>query len=311
MAIKSTGVSGYVGKRNLYKHKSLPKRRKMRLRKRIRFIERIIDKKDIVKNSQMFLVSNRLAITASGSQAYGTILVQNSFGDLSQIGNNIVSSMVGGTFANKKIPHFNVNTFSASITMKNQVNANMIVDMYECSPRTNATQSIDNLLSTSLATAAGNNYLVTNTNNLDTSWGTTLYDCPMVTQNYRINRKVRYLLAPGACEIIELRDKRDYKIDMSQFYSIATAPSAGNYLRNKTKVYFFIVRGEPINDSTTKTNVGTTIGAVDFITHESYFYSYKVDDLAQSVNKQSTIGTITTGSSVLIDTGATVNPSSA
>jgi len=293
---RDTGISGYTGRRTLKTQRFRRGRKRYRKSRFVQRVEKVINNK-VLEKSNLQIVSNlRLFATTPGTQSYGNILIQNSYQDLLAMVTQIQATHGGSVpFVNVAALKYTIVTYKAEIDIKNQSNVSVIVDMYECRPRFDQLTTPSGVFQQGMSDQVGTGQ--------DVVWGCTPFQSNMFCVAQRIMKKTRYLLAPGACEHIDITDKRDYTISYERFAHSSTVLQ----FKGWTRTFMFIVRGECENDSTTKTNVNSAPCAVDFLTSEVYYYNYDLQNYTLSA-LSSTLGTITTGSSVLIDTGAIVVP---
>jgi len=297
------GAPGYIGARTGYRSR----RRRFNRRGRgrgsalIRKVQRIVMDKMVEKANIQLQTYTRIASTVNASQGYATVLVQNSQGDLTTIYNNINAPSIGpsGPFGGTPATavKYTITGYVADIMMKNQTNASVIIEMYELFPR----HDLKFLPSQSFA----NGFTDQGSTGQDVKWGCSPFMCNAFTVMFKINNKRIYMLAPGATEIINFRDSKNYLIDYERLNQTNTAGLIG--YKGLSRYFFAIVKGEPVNDSSTKTLVNSGPYAVDFFMNEVYYYTFLPLAVVSS-SLSSALGTITTGNSVLIDTGATVTP---
>jgi len=298
MVFNSRGLNGYVGKATLARprHRRGGQRRRRFQKKFKSKVMKVIQDTQLEKNNY-HIVNNFRASALVGKQIYDQILVKNGGGDLNAVFNLINTGFAGVPGLTNKTMKFFINTYVANITMKNQANTSAIVDLYTMVPRTDLVNSIE--------TYWVNGFADQNSSTLYQEYGTTPYMNQQVCQNFKIQGKTRYLLSPGAIELVEIRETRKVQIPWERITAVSgTPPAAAATYRGISKVWFVIVRGEPENDSTTKTLVSTSPVSVDFITNETYFYSYFVTDSTKS-DLAKALGTITTASTTLVETAAT------
>jgi len=295
---RSAGPRGYVASSRMARSRRLPRRS---LRRRLNFKKRVVNAIEdrLLEKSQLIINGTQRISAPVSQQNYGAVMIQNSYADLQAISTAIVTpvsgGVSGGTLGAMK---FTVCAYFANLCMKNNCSASSIVDIYCLMPRVDNTQAI----STQFATGLNTDQKMTNG---DIQWGVTPYMSNRLCTLNRIMWKKRYVLAPGAVEIVEVSDRFNYEVQNERLnYVNSNQPL---HFRGLTKIYFAIVRGEPVNDSSTKTNLSTSVCAVDFITSETYYYTFSILN-AVGTTQNGTFQSIVTQNSVLIDTGATVTP---
>lgn len=292
---RNNGAPGYVGAKVGYKT-----RRNRRKGGFVKKVERIVSNKLLEKANLQITTQKRIANTAAGTQAYAVVLVQNSKADLNSIFSHIGTPVAGGqpasTLPSQK---FTVTSYCAQIMCKNQSNVSVMVDLFELFPRRD-TQSLPD-------TVFLNSFIDQGSTGQDTVWGASPFQANAFCTMFKINKKSTYMLTPGATEIIDFRDSKDYVIEYERIAqnNLGANPIIG--YKGLTRYFFAIVRGEPVNDSTTKTNVSTSLYAVDFIMNECYYYTFLPQNVVQSAISNS-FSAVAAQNSVLIDTGATVTP---
>lgn len=302
MVYRNVGVSGYVGKSNMMKNRR--RRRGYGAKKGRKFakkVVKIIENNNKVKNVETFIADTRAqaAVNTCGTQSIVQLSVLMSGNDV-----NAIRGAINGQYTtNANIGSFTVDAWMCQIVMNNAGQTNTIVDIYECRPRV----AVSNI---SVVTAITNfTGQMTGASSDSTVWGWTPYQCPPFCQMYKILRKYRYTLAPGASEIIEYRDRRPKRVELAKYYGIAGATGGTNTdLPQYTKIFFAIVRGVATHDNTTKTLVSTSSFDVDFAIREDYHYSYDPNNLAPAIGKSGAFGAITQEAGILIDTGAVLSP---
>lgn len=295
----ANGINGYVSKRRTYTARK-PNRGKYRQKLRFQHrVEKAIEN-SLVEQQQLIQNSTQRIATGANSQSYGAIVIGLSKLDLTNIFTQIGTTVQGTPALTGKAMRYTVNSQQISICMKNQVQGSTIVDLYELLPRTDTASTAAGLFGTGMTDQ--------NSTNTDIAWGTSLFDCNAVCSMYKIVNVQRYLLAPGAIELIEIRKSKPVTIEYERILGVSA--SNGNVYRGISTVYLAIIRGEPTNDATTKTNVGTLQTAVDFVVNEKYRYSYSLNNMTQT-SYNNGFQTVTTPDSILIDTGAVINPTNA
>lgn len=305
MPFRSAGISGYVGKRNMIGRKRKVNRRFMkRKRKFQRKIVNVVDKRMLQKSVYTILRPKQCiaAVNTPSAQDYRTLAIMNSGTDIALIRARIGAAL--GITSNADTCEFNVDSYILKIAAKNQEQTNCVMDLYECVPR----------ISTQIDPATHLTNVATNTGGTGAStiayWGATPYQYPAWCEAFKILRKVRYLLAPGATELIEIRETKRRRIDVSRYYLINGTAATGDQQDPRiSKFWLAICYGEPTNDSVTKTNVTSSSFKVDFVTREDYHYSYSVASLNPDNTASNNLTAITNNeSSTLVDTGASVVP---
>lgn len=305
---RSAGISGYVGKRNMMRMH----RRKPGFKKRMRFKKRIVKiNESLALNKSVYSVVNsynlKSAVNTVGVQSWQTIAIKNSGADVQAIRGQILAQQANLIVSNQ-LPEFNINAYIVKIALKNQEQTNAICDLYEVRPRIS---TLDDPV-TALSNIAGQ----TNGTGINsyTTWGATLFQYPAWCEAFKINRKTRYLLAPGACEMIEIRDTKKQKIDDGRYYAINHTGAQASYADPKyTKYWILCTMGEPTNDSVNLTNVNTSSYKVDVVTREDYHYTYNVSNLNPYNTVADNRGAIANNEQeILVETGAkTVPPTQA
>jgi len=293
---RNVGISGYTGYKTLYSKRRPNRRRINRVRKFNKRVEKAVTDRLCEKANYHVIQNLRIAVPV-GTQQYSVPLVQNSYADLNAIYGKITTPPAGitspGTAGTAK---YTITSYYCNMLMKNQSNVSCIVDLYLIIPRIDQTATLTTTFSVGMSDQSDSG--------ADLLYGVTPYQCNRFCTLNVIKQKKRYVLAPGATQCIEYTDKRNYEIQNERInYNGGTTVS----FKGLTKSWLAIVRGEPENDSTTKTLVSVAPTAVDFITNETYYYTY-TPLMMSYTNHSNNLGVITTGSSVLIDTGATVVP---
>lgn len=305
LGFTSAGINGYVGKKTQMRRR----RHRRGWKGRLHFtkaIEKIISKKEekqsIYSVLREYVISN--APNTCGKQAYATVCEKLSGSDVNAIVTQM-NTVTGLSTSSLYASQFSLNAFIMQIAMKNQEQTNAIVDLYLLSPRIATQKSPETLLSD--LTGRLNNGTISNA---DLVWGMTPFQVPNFCECFKVLSKTRYLLAPGACELVEVRQAKPKKVDIIKYYGINQVSPSGTTeaVPGYTLYWFAMVRGEPTNDATTKTNVSTSSFKVDFVVREDYHYSYDVSNLSPYMGLSNSLSAVTGESSTLIDTGATVAP---
>lgn len=301
MGFRSDGIAGYVGKKNLFKRKRQRGKgfkRRNRFRKRV---TRIINNNSHQKMVLSVLSSTRLALAVGaceGLQSYTVLAIKNSGGDVAQCVGNINAAL---GITNTNLASYWLHAYNLSIAMKNQEQCNSIIDIYELIPRVATTTSAVTTLAAESKASAGADQ--------STDWGYTPFQAVGFCQQFKILRKTRYMLAPGASEIIDIRESRKMCIESSKYFAINDVTATGSQLVPQfSKLWMAFVRGEPVNASVVKTNVSTSTFAVDFVMREDYHYSYDPNDQNPRAAHVVGLPALADENTVLIDTGAIINP---
>lgn len=300
---RSAGLSGYVGKRDMMR----PHRRS-RFKGKRRFNKKVInavEKQMLLKQVYSVLTPKQLtaAVNTVGSQSFTTIAIKNSGADVLAIESKI-ASQVTGINVSANVSEFYVDSYILKLMLKNQEQTNCICDLYEVVPRISTLQDPSTAL-TDLATQTAGTGVTTST-----SWGSTPFQYPSWCEAFKVLRKTRYLLAPGACELIEIRDGKKQKIDLARYRAInASNPSASFADPRYTKYWIMFAMGEPTNDATTVTNVNTSSYKVDIVAREDYHYSFNVNNLSPVNFLTNNLQAIAVNEQeILVETGAKTVP---
>lgn len=249
---------------------------------------------DVLLNKCNVLITGTKRLSApAGTQGYLEIYNQMDWGIINEIFASY-SSSIHLPSTTLVAQEFTITSCITDLTMKNQTTASVILDIYEITPRT------DTVISPS--TVFANSFVDQIDSTLDVTYGCTPYMANAFVTNWKILKKYRYLLAPGATEILTYKDSKNYKVSYEKFYQNHTTGGL-LYFRGFTKIFFAILKAEPLNDSTTKSNINTPASAVDIITSSTYYFTYNVNNAVQTFATGS-FGAITTGDSVLLQTGA-------
>lgn len=309
MPFRSAGINGYVGKRSMYIKKRVGKR-KRRAMKFGRRINNIVRSGKLEKNIYSVLSTSKaqVAVNTAGGQASNLLATKLSGGDViairGQINTNSGLTAGVGTFSTA-LSDFYVNAYLLQIMMKNQAQTNAIIDLYETVPRVasllDPVTQFTAMVGAQLGSATDYN-----------KWGWTPFQCPPFCQAHKIINKTRYLLAPGATEIIDIRDTRRQKIELCKYYAIndtvaATTMAVPRYTRH----FWVIVRGEPTHDNTTKTLISTSSYDVDFVMREDYHYTYDMEEKNSQIGLLNNLGAVAAEAEILEPTGAVVAPAQA
>nr|QXN75698.1 MAG: capsid protein [Virus sp.] len=139
------------------------------------------------------------------------------------------------------------------------------------------------------------------------AFGSSIFQVPQFFQKFKIKRKTRMLLQPGECHTRQIRWSKDFIWNPKQNNSIqieaqnvsGPQPLETNtavpvisknpaYLKNiqqnnkKTRYLLFHIWGQPVNDNTTKTTIGTSSCAINIV----YTIDYCVSQLPYVRNNQ-------------------------
>lgn len=158
-----------------------------------------------------------------------------------------------------------LNRIYAETSFTNMSEATVYVDLYECTPR----HSIGN---------ANNPGAAANEGIADASGSTaslnSLCSTPTMSRQFtalwKIHKKFSFELSQGQSHC----HKASYMMGQKWNQSLYGVYGSGWYLDNFSKSMLVIIRGVPLNDQTTKTNVSTSSTAVDMVRKESFYYSY-------------------------------------
>jgi len=193
---------------------------------------------------------------------------------------------------------FVINSIQIEIVLKNQAQTNAICDLYECIPRNDTADSVSTMFAQGL--------IDQNSTSTDLAYGVTPFQSNALCSLYKILKKTRYLLAPGATEIIEYRDTTPKNIDWERITQFGS--SASQVYRGISKSWLLVVRGEPTNDSTNKTTQFSTSNAkVDYVTSEIYTYQYAINNAVQT-KYTNNYNALSNAPDVLLEsTGAVIN----
>jgi len=298
---KIAGVKGYVGADAMKRKRRFKRGRRGMLRRKRRFGNRVRKAVEtfFLEKSQRHNINPVRVSWNANAQAYGAILVQNSGLDISTIKGKIATSVQSSYAPTSNNVKFTINSYVADITMKNQTQGTVLCDVFELVPRNDMQQSVSSLFAQS--------FVDQNNTGGDTAYGSDLYQAENVTSNFKIVAKTRYLLAPGSMSTLQYRDKKDYVIDYERVLASTGSAINNATFRKWSRIWFVICRGEPVNDASTKTTVGSLAGAVDFISNETYYYSWAAESQTKT-DTNNALASVTTPDSVLIDTGAIINP---
>jgi hypothetical protein len=298
---RSAGISGYVGKKNMmttYRHKKGFKKNN-RFRKKV---EHIIENNMIQKSVYSVLTPYQLqaAVNTVGAQATKVIAIKNSGADVSAIEVLINTHAT----AQAKIAQYYCDAYILKLALKNQEQTNVIFDLYECRPR----------ISTALDAATALNNIATQTAGTGATttalWGATPFQYPAWCEAFKILKKTRYLLAPGACEIIEIREPKKQRIDLARYYANA-APGPTTIMQDPkySKFWMAIAMGEPTNDSVNVANVNTSSFKVDVVAREDYHYSWMIASLSPDNTLLNSLAAVANNEQeILVETGAKTVP---
>lgn len=158
-----------------------------------------------------------------------------------------------------------LNHVYAETSFSNMSEATCYVDLYECTPR----HSIGNANSPGSSATNG----ISDASAATASFAS-LGAVPTMSREFtalwKIHKKYSFELAQGQSHC----HKAFYRMGQKWNQSLYTVYGAGWYLDNFTKAMLVVVRGVPLNDQTTKTNVSTSSTAVDMVRMEKFSYSY-------------------------------------
>jgi len=292
MSYKNAGPIGYQAKNNIYRKRRVNRRA---MRRRGKFSKRVVNaiQNHLLEKANYHIVNTQRITTAVGQQAYSEILIQNSSSDINAIYGLIIAPVSGGQPSSTlRSMKFFINTYVAQTTMKNMTNVSCIVDMYECVPRFDTDDRPSQVWTGGIADqgdAGGANAL-----------GATPFMSNAFCVSYKVLKCVRYLLTGGACQHIMFKDKRNKTINYERLFS----NSSNVAFKGLTRTFFACVRGEPIADATNPLLISTPIVSVDFITTETYYYSFAPQNVVQSQHS-TTLGTITTAHTTTVQNDLT------
>jgi len=276
------------------------RRNKRAMRRTYRFkkrVEKAVEDQMLEKSNYHVTQVQRIptASGAAGSQYFANVLGQNSATDITAIFGQIGTSVAGNPALTSKAMKFNITGYQANIIMKSQTNFSQIVDLYFVVPRFDTA----NLP----ATCFYGGFADQNNSTASNLWGVTPYMNNLFCVTYKIISKKRVVLAGGATELIEYKDGKNYQIEYERLYS----NSSNLAYKGKTKYVFAIVRGEPVGDESTLTDISTEAPAVNFVTSETYYYTYTV--LNNTVtNTANNFHSITTPITLNVQSGTSVSP---
>lgn len=297
----SSGINAQVGKSTMYKSRR-PNRRRMK--KSMNFNRRVEKALQATLKESNTLIENysfRLEAGGFGSQNHASICNILTHGDLTNIWNKIGTLFNQVQGSNSVAQKFCIDSYHVELMLKNQGQTATIVDVYDIVPRN------DTILSPVAAFATGmtDQNASTAYNPLDQKWGVTPFQSHLFTTTYKVLNKTRYLLSPGAIEIINVRDSRCRVVDYERIARLGSNNS--QMYRGISRSLYVVIRGEPINDATTKTNVSTSSCAVDFISNETYNYSWSPQAMSK-IDVVGLYGTVSTANSLLPSTGTVGAP---
>lgn len=205
---------------------------------------------------------------------------------------NIAYLMTGGTggnlTANATTLRYYINEVTQTTNMTNQCLGNASVTMYYCLARNN----IPNITNINTPIKILQKGFDAQTGGSPTGsayasrYGVTPFESSLFCKYFKIYKVKKIMLAPGESYNVKVSSKRNKRIDVSSFMNDDSALSIGgvcvNYLRNLTKFILLKVEGQATNDSTTKTDVGTSSPKLDIVTRYHYDYSFISDYTANS-----------------------------
>lgn len=187
--------------------------------------------------------------------------------------------------------------YYAELRMTNQVNENVIVDLYTCRPRRD--------LSTADASGANSPPYITylwerglneqsGSSNQHKVVGCTPYQSQKFTELISIKSKQRIVLQAGASKILYFKSKRYRKLDNEIIGR--TSPPA--FFRNLSTIYMAVCQGFPVNDSVNAGSVATGSTKVDFVANITYYF--EVPQTTSSISTLATsLGAITNAEEVM------------
>jgi len=251
-----------------------------------------------MEESQQYINTQSLSLTATTAhQGYGSVLTLNSYYDLNQMFTIMGTSVDGSSAPTGKASKFCITSTAIEVSMKNQFQTNAIVDIYEIIPRQDT--------ATTVSACFGNGMVDQNSSGTDTTVGVTFFESNLLCSLYKILRKTRYLLAPGATEIFTARSKKRIMIDWERIASVGTSPT--QVYRGKSKIYMAIIRGEPTDDGNAR--ICTAPSKVDFVTTEIYRFTYTPNNMVITTAVNTALGPTGTNPviSLLEPTGAVVS----
>lgn len=296
---------GYSQRRVLARSRRAPKRKIFRAKRFGRAVRKAVQNFMLEKANVLLYNTYRVASTNSttyGTQTCKTILQQNSLGDINLIYGKMKTALTvasgGTTIPTGTTPaqKFTITTYIAEIMMKNACNNSVVVDIYLVLPRQDAYGPPEAVMTSSIADQAASGLS-------NSTFGLTPYMLSGFCTLYKIVKKYRYVLAPGATQAIDYRDNKNYNINYERINLQSNLSDDADF-KGLTKNWMAIVHGEPINDSGTATEINSSPFAVDFLTTETYYYTYAINNTTYT-NQFGTFGTITTPVTTLQPTGAT------
>jgi len=152
-----------------------------------------------------------------------------------------------------------------TVHMSNQAKTNVFIDIVEFSYRKTTTGNFGHLWNAGLADQ---------TTGVDSAtYGTTPFMSTALTQFIRINKIFTIELGAGRSHRHVSNYRMNKEFSRQTLAETATANSQA-YLSGWTKGCIYILRGEPLNDQTTKTTVVPSSCAVDFVITEEMRYFY-------------------------------------
>lgn len=265
------GGSGSTGDMNkvIYQHKKQSKGKRKAFKKFKAKVDKALE--STFPLERIVLQNSRSMTWLTGKQAYDSIplLDVDNLRAMTAILDNRASSQAQYT------ERFRVLRSRIDGYYSNAGNTLAIIDWYECVPRADnvnnpyydfqqAGQNVRNSGGevVNLATNAFQGAQAS-----DVTVGITPFVFSQFCTKWLILNKRRVMLQPGETKEFRFVDSRARDIEGSRFQQAGTPYKA---IRGITKYQFFIVYGQPCHDSTSKSNISTTPGRVDFAFTTTY-----------------------------------------